>query len=188
MRTDQWYSTGERNSALYLGQAMLETVVFFRVSFQRRVSTIPWKVGKKHYLRNTIVPATIRKLVSTQYSGKRQIHLLIYDVPGYVFEYTSPDVHEVSWKFIVPYTDDCHLVTSTFCGLWVNQPLEHLQCHMKTLNSECFELLECSKYFIIHRIQLREKTFAAHTRYPYQCGRHHMDGWINTTRVKATKG
>ena len=76
---------------------------------------------------------------------QRQICLLIFDVPDHIFRYTDIDEYEMSWKFIIPHTDAYH-IASTFCGLWINQPLNYLTCHMKTQDAECFDQLECSKY------------------------------------------
>ena len=90
---------------------------------------------------------------------QRQIRLLIFDVPDHIFGCADLDEYEMSWKFIVPYTDAYHIATSTFCGLWINRPLEHLTCHMKTQDTECFDQLECSKYLYYPSYTIMRENF-----------------------------
>ena len=91
---------------------------------------------------------------------QQQIRLLIFDTPDHIHILLDFDEYELSWKFIVPYTDIYRMTTNTFYGLWVNYPLKHLTCHQKPQDFEYFEQLQSSKYLycplkIVTRGELR---------------------------------
>ena len=90
------------------------------------------------------------KQLRRKHQVHRQIELLIFDMPERITSLEVSDdplyVYTSAWKFIVPYMHEYHLVSDTFCGLWYNHPLEHLQCHMTRQNPEYYEVLECSIY------------------------------------------
>ena len=73
---------------------------------------------------------------------QRQIELLIFDMPDGITFFHECYTYSPAWKFIMPYMHEYHLTNNSFCGLWYNHPLEHLQCHMRKQHSEYYELLE----------------------------------------------